>query len=317
MPVLGYSVAIGCLIWVYRGFDWKSELPRLAATDWRWVSLAVVADILVYVCQGFRWSALLSPLGRVSSWKTMQAIYIGLFANEVLPFRSGEVIRCYLLRKWSDISLGLVISSVVIERLLDGILIVLAFRLVGYYIDLPGYLLVGSQALMGVLVVASVLLVAAMLYRPEARRAVAGSGWTRWLRPLVDGVHSMGDSRSFVVAAFLSLVYFVLQILPVYFLMKAYGLDLTPWAALVVLVILRLGTVLPQAPGNVGSFQALTVVGLKILGYERGEATGFATLLFLVVTVPLWLAGFVALMMTRMRLTEIHRDARESLEHSR
>ena len=84
IPVLGYSVSIACLIWVYRGFDWESELPRLLATNWWWVSLAVISDIAVYVCQGWRWSTLLTPLAKVSVWKTTQAVYIGLFANEVL-----------------------------------------------------------------------------------------------------------------------------------------------------------------------------------------------------------------------------------------
>jgi glycosyltransferase 2 family protein len=74
-------------------------------------------------------------------------------------------------------------------------------------------------------------------------------------------------------------------------------------------VILRLGTVIPQAPGNIGSFQALVVASLALFGYSRADSTGFATLCFFVVTVPLWLGGFVALMLTRMRLGDIHREA--------
>jgi uncharacterized membrane protein YbhN (UPF0104 family) len=98
VPVFGYGFSIGCLAWVYSGFDWRRELPRLLATDWRWVAVAVVFDWIVYFCQALRWNALLSPLGNFSLWKTAQAIYIGLFANEVLPLRSGEIIRCYLQR---------------------------------------------------------------------------------------------------------------------------------------------------------------------------------------------------------------------------
>jgi hypothetical protein len=76
-------------------------------------------------------------------------------------------------------------------------------------------------------------------------------------------------------------------------------------------VVLRLGTVLPQAPGNVGSFQALTILALGIFQIPRDEATGFATLLFFVVTMPLWLAGFIALLATRMRIGQLHKDAHE------
>jgi uncharacterized protein (TIRG00374 family) len=316
IPVLGYSISIACLIWVYRGFDWQSELPRLLATDWRWVSLAVVADILVYVCQGWRWSTLLSPLSRVSMKRSTQAIYIGLFANEVLPLRSGEVIRCYLQRRWSGLPLSVVVSSAVIERLMDGVWLVVGFWVVGYFVELPRLLVEGSKVLMVILGLVTMLLALAILYKGQAHEAASRSPWSRGLRHIIEGVHVMGNSTSFLGAFVLSLAYLCLQVLPIWFLMVGYGLDLTVGVACTVLVILRLGTVIPQAPGNVGSFQALTILGLRLFGIDREVATGFATLLFLVVTVPLWLGGFVALIATRMRFSDIHREAHDEVRAS-
>ena len=316
IPFLGYGVSIASLIWVYSGFDWRRELPRLLATDWRWVMLAVVFDWVVYFCQGFRWTALLSPLGNFSVWKTTQAIYIGLFANEVLPLRSGEIIRCYLQRRWTGLPLSVVISSVLIERLWDGVWLVAAFALVNHYVELPGFLSAMSQGLLVLLAILGGLLGLAIFYKEHAHDAASRSRWSRMLRPLVDGVHSMGKSRSFWWAGFLSFWYLAFQIVPIYSLMRGYGLNLSPWAALVMLVILRLGTVIPQAPGNLGSFQALVVASLTLFGFSRADSTGFATLCFFVVTVPLWLGGFVALMLTRMRLGDIRREAQESLGDS-
>lgn len=314
IPVIGYSISIACLVWVYQGFDWKSEWPRLLQTDWRWVTLAVVFDWVVYFCQGFRWTAILSPLGDFSVWKSTQAIYIGLFANEVLPLRSGEVIRIYLQRRWTALPLSVVISSVLIERLMDGIWLIAAFALVSSQVELPGFLKAMSQGLLILLLILGGLIGLAMLYKKHAEDAAARSRWSRLLRPLVDGVHSMGRGRSFWRAFALSFWYLALQLVPLYALLRAYRLDLSPWAALVLLVILRLGTVIPQAPGNVGSFQALIIAGLGLFGYSRAESTGFATLSFFVVTVPLWLGGFVALILTRMRLGDIHRAAHQSLD---
>jgi len=119
----------------------------------------------------------------------------------------------------------------------------------------------------------------------------------------------MGRSRSFYVAFLISFLYLALQVLPIWALMIGYDLDLTVADAALVLVILRLGSVPPQAPGNVGSFQALTIAGLHLCGIDRASATGFATLLFFVVTVPLWVAGFIALIATGMKLGDIHRQA--------
>jgi len=314
VPAFGYGISIACLIWVYSGFDWRRELPRLLATKWSWVLLAVVFDWVVYFCQGFRWNALLSPLGHFSVWKTTQAIYIGLFANEVLPLRSGEIIRCYLQRGWTGLPLSVVISSALIERLWDGIWLIGAFALVSHQVELPGFLETMSRGLLVLLAVLGGSMAVAIFYKEHAHGAASRSRWSSFLRPLVDGVHSMGKSSSFWWAGFLSLLYLALQIVPLYALLRAYGLELTPWAALVMLVILRLGTVIPQAPGNLGSFQALVVASLAIFGHSRADSTGFATLCFFVVTVPLWLGGFVALILTRMRLGDIHREAHATFD---
>jgi uncharacterized protein (TIRG00374 family) len=310
LPLIGYMISIGSLIWVYHGFDWKEQLPRVARTDLRWVSLAMLADIVVYVCQGVRWKYLLSPLGPISAWKATQAVYIGLFANEILPLRSGEVIRVYLMRRWSGLQLPVVATSVIIERLMDGIWLVFGFYIATLLVDLPRWLEGASSVLMLILAAVSALVFWAVMHKSHAREAVKGSRWAKLLRHVVDGVHEMGRSRSFLVAFLLSGLHLALQVIPLWALMRGFHLDRTPWEAAAVLMVLRIGTVVPQAPGNVGSFQALVLVGLSALGVDRDTATGFATLLFFVITVPLWMAGFVALMLTRMRLTDLQRDAR-------
>jgi glycosyltransferase 2 family protein len=314
LPAIGYAVSLASLYWVYQGFDWKEQLPRVARTDLRWVSLAMLSDIAVYVCQGARWRYLLQPLAHVTTWKATQAVYIGIFANEVLPLRTGEIIRIYLMRKWSGLPLPVVFSSAVIERLMDGIWLVVCFYAATLLVNLPGWLEGASHVLMLVLAAIAALVLWAVLHKSHAHAAVKGSRWGSMLRHVVDGVHDMGRSRSFLISFLVSGLHLALQVIPLWALMKGFQLDRTLWEAAAVLAVLRIGTILPQAPGNVGSFQALVLVGLGALGVDRGTATGFATLLFFVITVPLWMAGFVALMLTRMRLTDLQRDAqREEL----
>ncbi len=317
VPAACYAVSLACLIWVYRGFDWKSQWPRLAATDWRWVAVAVASDILVYVCQGFRWNVLLRPLARVPVYRSVQAIYIGLFANEVLPFRTGEVIRCFLKSRWSGLRFSVVLSSAVIERLLDGIWLVLGFLAASRYVPLPRPLVEGTKVLAVVLLIFGVLNAWAVLHREHAHGAVSRSRWANLLRSIVDGLHAMGRSSSFPLAALLSFVYLALQVVPIYAAMRGFGLDLSVWAAGVVLVVLRVGSIPPQAPSNVGSFQFFTVLALRLLHVDRSQAVAFATLLFVLVTVPLWLGGFVALLATGFRIRELHEHARNHMANAR
>ena len=311
VPVFGYAVSIACLVWVYQGTNWKAQWALIRGTEWYWVLAAVVCDIAVYVVQGWRWNLLLSPVGAIPIVKSVQAIYIGLFANEILPFKPGEVIRCFLQSRWSGVDFPVVLSSVVIERLIDGIWLILGFVVVATTVHVPRIFLMGGLLLATLLVMIAVLMFVAMA-RKHHQKSGPQSTVQRWLNHLSDGLEKMGDSPSFFYSAALSLVYLLLQIGPIYFLMCGYfdKYNMVGVAA-VVLVLLRLGTIAPQAPSNVGSFQALVIVGLRIMGVERQQAAGFATLLFVVVTLPLWVAGFFALIATRMRLDDIRRDARE------
>jgi hypothetical protein len=81
---------------------------------------AVLADIAVYCVQGWRWNLLLSPLGSLPKLRTMQAIYVGLFANELLPLRPGEVIRSFLQARWSGVPFSIQLLMKVM-RLLSSV----------------------------------------------------------------------------------------------------------------------------------------------------------------------------------------------------
>jgi uncharacterized membrane protein YbhN (UPF0104 family) len=93
MPTVGYTLSAVSLIWVFRGFDFGKTLADLESLDWRYVSIAVIFDLSVYLSHAWRWNLLLRPIARPSYWRSAQAIYIGLYANEILPLRTGELIR--------------------------------------------------------------------------------------------------------------------------------------------------------------------------------------------------------------------------------
>jgi len=315
-PAVVYAISIGCLLWVYRDFDWHAELPRLKQIHWLWILLAVTCDILVYVSQAWRWNILLSPVVRIPLGRSVRAIYIGLFANEVLPLRSGEAIRCYLQHLWSGISFPVAVSSALIERLLDGVWLILGFFLSTFFVNLDSNLKYGASILATLVMALGVLLAYAVHRRDEAQDVLANNRWLSVLRHLVEGLHAMGRSSSFWMASLASLLYLALQVVPIYAMIRGYGLDLSFGHAAAVLVVLRLGTVIPGPPGNIGLFNAFAVAGLTMLGVDRQTATGLSGVMFFIITVPLLLAGCVALFVTGARLREIQMKAQSHLQRA-
>ena len=316
VPSLGYLVSVASLVWVYWGFDWKTELPKFAHANWWWVSLALLSDVAIYFCQGWRWSLLLRPVARVRWLRSTQAVFIGLLANEVLPFRTGELVRGYIQSLWARIPFSVVISSIMVERLFDGIILVAGFYATTFFVEVPRYLRDISLSLAVILAFVGLVLAIVTFHKHHAHAAVLRSRWAAMLWHVVEGLHEMGNSRWFYVSALVSVLYLTLQVVPVYALMRAYNLDLSIGVAAVVLVILRIGTIVPQAPGNVGGFQFFTVVALRLFDVDKSAATSFATILFAAVTVPLWIGGAIAAAAAGVRLKDLQRQANSSLQAS-
>ncbi len=310
VPVAGCAVSVVCLVWAFHGVDFHSILRRVSSMHWRWVSLAVASDIFVYVWQACRWNLLLSPVVRAPLGRSVLAIYVGLFANEVLPLRPGEyVVRPYLQAHWSRIPFSVALSSIIIERVFDGVWLGFAFWLTTMFLRLPGFLVQAGRLLGIVVLWVAVMLALIIFSKPHAHAAAARTRFGAKFRVLIDDLHLMGRSRTFYLALAASLPYLLIQVVPVYALIRGYGLELSWWAATALLVVLRLGTLVPQAPGNLGSFQAVTVLMLGLFGIDKTTAAGFSVLVWAVITLPLLVAGFLALAITGLRLGEIKRRA--------
>jgi len=316
--VMGYAVSAGCLVWVLHNYPLREAWREIRQLEWKWVALGMVLDLAVYVCHAWRWVVLLRPVERLPFWRTVQAIYIGLFANEVLPLRVGELIRCYLVAHWNDVLLSVVFASAAIERLIDGFWMVLSFVIAAQYLKgIPDWL-TDTVRLMEVLVVMGGLLMAyVLLHKTHAHAMVKESRWAGVLRHVVEGLHTMGNRHTLTRVVPISFLYLVLQVLSYWALMKAFLLDLSIWEAAAVLAIVRLGTVIPNAPGNVGLINAACLIALHdVFGVETIPAKTFSIVLFFALTLPLLLGGAIATALTGLNLGEIHHHARRGLQAS-
>jgi uncharacterized protein (TIRG00374 family) len=312
--LLGYGLSIGCLLWVLHGYRTNDLIPAIRSLDWRWVSVAVLADLAVYVAHGWRWNTLLAPIVRLRLWRTVQAIYIGLFANEVLPLRAGELIRCYLLAHWNDLRLSLSFASAAVERLIDGGWMLLAFLITaGFVRGIPRDLIILVQVLGALIVLSAGALIWVVSTRRQAHAVDIESRWSSTLRHVVEGLQLMGNLRTLGLTSLISLLYLALQILSVYALMKSYGLDLSFWVAAGVLAIIRVGTVVPNAPGNVGLLNVACVLALRLFDVETNDAKTFSLILLGALNFPLLLGGAIATALTGLNIGELHARAKRGV----
>jgi uncharacterized protein (TIRG00374 family) len=312
---LGYCLSAACLAWVLHGYQFNQLIPAIRSLDWWWVSLAVLCDLSVYVVHGIRWNTLLEPVAKLRLWRTVQSIYIGLFANEVLPLRVGELIRCYLLAHWSGLNLSVAFASAAIERLIDGFWMLAAFLITVKFVKgIPEDLTILVQVLGGLLLAGAAVLTWVVMHKQHAHTVIRESRWAAVLRHVVEGLHLMGNRRTLTLTTLVSLVYLLLQYLTVYALMRAYRLDYSFWVAAGVLTIVRLATVVPNAPGNIGLGNMACVMAMKLFELEENDAKTFSIILFGALTLPLLIGGAVATALTGSNIGELRDRARRGLD---
>ena len=313
---LVYAFAAACLVWVFHDVHPRRLLTAMSIANWWFVALAIIVDILTYVLQGVRWQLLLAPVGRLSSMKATQAIYAGLFTNELVPLRFGELVRAFLVSRWLSSRFTSVLPSMVIERFLDALWLLVGFGLAAIFVRLPKDLTKAGVLLAGIVLLAGLLFLW-VIFRKEkevecSRRRSSSrllKGLLRFASLLSRGFRDIGASYRLYLAALLSAGMLACQALALWFMMLACHMRLPLGAGTVVLLVVRLGTAIPNAPANVGSFQFFCVLALSLFGVEKTAAAGFSIVYFLALTIPLWILGLLAVSRTGISLSTIRLGA--------
>jgi hypothetical protein len=272
LGIVAFGIAAAALTAALRDLDWATFRVQLHELDWRWLGVAVAFDVASYAAQGVRWRCLLK---QASLWQTTRAIYAGLFLNEIVPLRPGEAVRAWLAARDLRVGLLTVAPTMLTERLMDGVWLATALLATLAVAPLPASLV---RAAWMVIVAMSVLLVTALLVGRERH-------------PLLAKIRSGLSNRPALLA---SGVFLAAQGLAFWAVTRASHLSLGLAAAFVVMIVVRIGTMLPGAPANLGTHQYSTVLGLSLYGVPQNAAAGFSLVVFVVLTAPLLAIGFAA-----------------------
>jgi hypothetical protein len=294
-------VCLAVLVVVLRELEWREALHHLRRVPGVVIPLVLAAKALGFGFQAARTRVLMAPLGDLDPLPLLRSVLLGFVGNNLLPLRSGELLRVGYLARRTGASASSCLAVVTVERLLD---LLHAFALCGVVVlaaavDVPVTASLGLAAAGVGLAVALAILVAR---RPERTRILAalperllggrwGAGAARQLRLFADGIGSLRSGRSLAGATLCSTGYWAATLLSVQLWIHGFGFDLPWYAALVVLVSLSFGVSLPSAPAHVGTYHAFAVGALALLGVEPTRAVPFAFAMHAVATVPFTVLG--------------------------
>lgn len=119
-------LAFAILFWLYRDFPFAQvQRTLLHEVHWNWMLFSLVFGILPQILRGVRWRMALEPLGEKPRMRNcISAIYLSFAASLIIP-RIGEISRCATLKKTDGTSFPIALGTVVTERIVDSLLVLL------------------------------------------------------------------------------------------------------------------------------------------------------------------------------------------------
>lgn len=312
---VGVALAVLFVWLILRDLDQKALIEAFGNPDWRWLALGFAFWTSGYAVRVLRWRSMLAVANpNLGFWRCAVPFLGSIAANNVLPFRLGDVLRCLAFSRWLAVDAGTVTATVLVERLLDLLTVLVAVGL-ALLAFAPregalGLLGVGASVLVALAVFVLGLLLAPGTLRPLARwvesllgraspaaaeRLAVFSGRLMYTLVLLSRGRRMPGliAASALVWTFEGAVYWAVAM--------AIPVMQNPAAAWLAMPVGTLATLLPSTPGYIGTFDYFAIAAAEAGGNSPAAATAFAVLVHAYFYIPATIAGGISLLIWRLR----------------
>lgn len=301
------GIAVGVLFVWLAALDWP--LDKLfaeemvldgsmlrAGSQWRFDLWYLVPYLLVLSAIHFlrviRWYPLLRPIAYVDFWRLNRVSAVGFMYLFVLPLRLGELARPYLIADRGDVKMTEALATVVVERVVDGLIVSVALFFVLFFLPGEGadsYAEIRYGAWLAAAIFGGAMAVLALAYwrrswTLDMLDAIIGrvsTGIATKIRGILEsffhGLDALPNARYFLSFLLYSVVYWALNGYGYYVLAQGFpDLEVPLLAAYAMMCCVVVGMMLPNPPANVGVFWYFLLKPLALYGVVVGDPTATA-----------------------------------------
>jgi glycosyltransferase 2 family protein len=318
--VLGLLISAVSLYLALKDFDWRDLGTSVASVQPVFLLLMLVPYVLTFMTKVWRWRVLFHPdEDRFSIGMLFSSLMLSYIP---LPFRAGEVARGVVASARSGVPAARVFSTIVLEKVLDVLTLLLLLGISLPFAGLPRELQGSATALAAVFLVVA-LAILTLVVKPDIARRLAHMVAVRLPERLgmriesttdqaLKGLAPLADPAIAAKLGAWSIATWSINAVTVYFMLLAFNIVVTPMAAVTLVVATNLGMAVPSAPGYVGPFEFVVSNVLAILGVAPEAAKSFALVYHFIGLVPVAAIGVVAAIQQGVGMAAFRGDAAEA-----
>jgi glycosyltransferase 2 family protein len=312
------------LLWLFfRNLEFRDIWRAMAAAHLILIVAAIAVVFVTYFLRAYRWQAILRPLGNARMRTAFRTTVIGFTASFLLPARVGEILRPYLLARQEGLKPAATFATVIVERVLDLVTVLLLFACSLPFLGVT----VGSQvktaggmAAAGAVGAFAVLFICAGHPERLGRWITRLTGWLpapiahaagRLAHVFAEGLAVMRDPGQLLVVAFWSIPLWLSIALSIWLTSRAFDLTFSYAGSFLVMMFLVVGVATPT-PGGTGGFHWMYRIAVtQFFGAHADAASAAALVLHAVSFVPITILGLVFMSQDGLTLGRL-RDMRET-----
>ena len=291
--VLQIAIGLACTLFFLALALYRVELgavsAALAAANPLWIGAAILIYAGNLTLRAWRWQIILRPVAAIPYSIVARALLVGYGLNAVMPARLGELFRAEFFKKTFGLSRVWGLTSIVVERLFDGIAVVccLGIGLVSAAAAKPNTGLLVNVLVTGGIVFGVVLFAAFYLSGSMMSRVVRRfPGFSAQMTMVQQGLQILRTWRILEVVTITAIIY-VADASSLWFLVKTVGLTLGFSDTLILLGAASLSTLVPSGPAFLGTLQFAYALAIEFAGGARALGIAAATLAQLCLLLPL------------------------------
>jgi uncharacterized protein (TIRG00374 family) len=324
---IGIAISGVFLYVAFRGQDFGDIREALGRANLWWLVPALVMYFLGVWLRAERWSVLLRSLAPgVSARSLFPTVVVGYMANNVLPLRTGEIVRSYLISKEHGVRKTSVLATIAVERIFDGFtmlgFMLVATAFVSFTSELQ-HLAIISFIVFTVLLIGLFLLTLGGNLLDRLLQLVLGPLPTR----VADTVERMTESflgglgvfrhrRDLAMVAGFSLLAWLAEGSMYYLIARGFGEQVRDvvglGATLMTTGVANMATLIPSSPGYIGQFEfGVRLVLNGALDVPEAQALAYAILVHAALYFPVTILGVFEWFRKQLSFAQINQAEEE------
>lgn len=276
----GFLISAFFLWYTFKGIS-VAQLRALRIVSPAWILGLIAFGIVSYSLRCIRWHRMMRSTG--ASLATCSRVFMtSLAANNILPFRIGDIMRIFTYAPDLNTTPSVIMSTILLEKLLDIFVLVSLFTLfLGPNASPHSRILAHTLMTVSVVGLAILILGARTLEAPLKRlfsrlpQKPILLKLENWISLALECIRNIGLAGTLVLLV-QSIVVWTCEGLQFYSAARILGVESSPIGPWQAVATANFAFLIPSAPGGIGPFEWATQSAMVSHGADPSRALGYA-----------------------------------------